>query len=549
MNARASDGAAQLSPRSFLANHGHFLALMIAIIAYLSYAHLTNAFYSLFEGGGYMSGGRRIIEGQVPYRDFFLMYSPMRYYFTALLQILIRSPFEAQWAYYDSLDLVTAILAYLVVRRFATSKALQLLAPIAACSWCAGSERMIFPLACILLMAAAYEEGSRWKAAAAAVAAVCGGLTLQDLLPYTAGPVAAWLAVLWLLARNRADGETAAKIVRLGAVFVGAVVAAMGFVIALMAANHSLQPYLRDVYVIPLNNYGLVNSRFPHLFSLPKAAPNGSTWDHVPGGKTILWALNTLPFYFTPAVCIAAGLAGFAGAAGRRDSSSSALLLTALFGLCIFRAVVMRPDMPHLRGNALPAALCAVGLIDYAASRLPRAGVARRLSAAIVAAAAFGFLFFQVYPVIKDRHGHAVTFRIPVGLHARTGFDDWPQTWQTVTYVQRNTAPGDKVFYASTIPFMYVLTNRDNPTRYDYFDPIISPAVQDDAVRSLQADPPRLCVIDRRQLLWGQEFGKQFAAPIEQWIDRNYVAVTHFQDFVIYERRSGGSVAEASSTP
>ncbi|MDR3707766.1 MAG: hypothetical protein P4L33_05675 [Capsulimonadaceae bacterium] len=525
---------------SLLVQHAHFIALLVVIAACVTVTHLHNAFISLFEGGGYLSGARRILDGQVPYRDFFLMYSPLRYYWAAFLLKATPSPIDAQWLFYDSLNFASAIAAYLTVRQFTQSKALQLLAPVAAFTWCAGSERMIFPLACVLLAALARRTGRETAMVGAGVAAALAGFTLQDLLPYTAAPVVVWLVVLLLIARNDADSAGAAKVVKLGGAFIGGIAAGTLPIVAAMAATHSLSAFVRDVYVIPMRHYNeLPLTSFPKLTAMPEAAPDGSLWDRVPGGKLIIWSLNTLPFFFVPLVSLAAaGLSLSALAARRNRDAAAASLLVALLGLGLFRAVMMRPDLPHLHGNALPAALSAIGLLDILALTLSRrGGVVGKLGVLAVSAACVGMLFFLLYSPLKDLKRHAVTYQVEAGMRPRTTMDKWPQTSQVIEFVAKHSAPSDKVFYASTIPFLYVLTNRNNPTRYDYFDPIIAGEVEGDALRSLNADPPRYCVIEERQPLWKREFGRDFAVNIQRWIAGRYTPVQRYNDFVIYGRK------------
>src|SRR5690242_1023764 len=107
--------------RATLLRNVPFLAFLAAWIAFSLWEPRTSALIYLFETGGYLAGGLLILRGQVPYRDFFLLHAPARYYYGAAVLALARNGVDAGWLFHNALNIVDSGLAYALGCRFLKS--------------------------------------------------------------------------------------------------------------------------------------------------------------------------------------------------------------------------------------------------------------------------------------------------------------------------------------------------------------------------------------------------------------------------------------------
>jgi hypothetical protein len=222
-----------------------------------------------------------------------------------------------------------------------------------------------------------------------------------------------------------------------------------------------------------------------------------------------------------PIACLLAGLRQLG------DARARWLLLA---GVCLFATQYPRSDTVHLAWSA--PLLLVVGVVVL--SRMAR------LPALLATIAAF----VLCAPNLVSR-GEAVreaTTTI-VGVAAANGLRVPAATWSdvlnTVAEIRYRTGPAEPIFVYPTSPLLYVLAQRDNPTRFDHLNPGAANARDiEQLITTLQRERVRLVVVGEFwRLGWGPPRDN---APLEAWIAAEFEEVTRFGQYRILVRSSAG---------
>jgi hypothetical protein len=106
----------------------------------------------------------------------------------------------------------------------------------------------------------------------------------------------------------------------------------------------------------------------------------------------------------------------------------------------------------------------------------------------------------------------------------------------TMNYVQGVTSPGEPIFVYPTMPLLYVMADRPNPTRYAHLYPgAASPNELDSIIATLDEQPVRVVVVNQAALkYWGPPASNQ---PLEDFLALGYQSVARFGDYRVLVRR------------
>jgi len=487
-------------------------ALVIAVVA--AHGPLLALGLNLADEGYQLYGVARLVEGQVPYRDFERIYPPG--VFEALAPIVrARGPdvvaVRAIWL---------AGLAALAVAIYTESRRI---AP-RAIAFCAG-------IAPIALPPPAYKTWVPlcWLAAAA----ICAGLARAPLRPGRAARAGVWLGLLALFRHDVAGfgalvaaGTVAARGRRgapaAWAALAGGAALVLVPVLALFAAQGAAGAMLHQLFVVgPRENadtaIGLAG--FRHA-----AAQAG--WI---GASALAW----------PTIALVAGAAASVRAARRGALDAATAAWTALLALAHLHWLEW-PDLPHL-AQLLPLPLL---LAVRGGARLARAGGARSPRARLALAAlgvwslaVLGWGFgTAVLPLWRER-SHAVSLHAAIpGVRVAPAAAGLVE--QLVGEIDARTAPGEPIFVAPYAPMLYLLADRPNPTRYDLLFPgQLDAAVERELVDALDRAGVRVVAVDDHA--WGGRDElrlTQFAPAFAAWLDARFRVAARVAEWTIHER-------------
>ena len=404
-----------------------------------------------------LQAAARIVNGELPYRDFYANYGPGQYYLDGALDFVF-GPSLLTWRIVRvALDALVAVLAYALVRREGSE-------PLALLAWVA------------VLFAMAHPTLPHPNAAALALA--FGAILLARRSPVAAGVLAGVaFAFRFDLGAAAAVGAALAAAaaarsplrVLLAALFTGAVLV-LPFVVAAPG------DFWDDTFGFALDEQSL--QRLP--------LPGG--WD---GG----FELNKILAFYMPWVLIG-GLAlwGVAAAALRPPLRIWAALPVALAGLAYLLA---RADEFHL----VPLAAALPVLLAATAPHARRAAFTLALALPVALIALNGIDQNRI-DLIDPGPLRPIHVDVADGVKAPPA--EARALEQTVAYIRRAVPPGRPIFVANPRhdlvrvgnPLLYVLADRENPTRYDVMQPgvVTTAPVQREIVRDLRRSRTGLVV-------------------------------------------------------
>jgi hypothetical protein len=486
-------------------------AAVLAIAAVAAHGPLLALGLNLPDEGYQLYGAARMVDGQVPYRDFERIYPPG--VFEVLVPIVrARGP--------DVVAVRAVWLAGLVALSIGIYTESRRWAP-RALAFCAG-------LAPLALPPPAYKTWVPlcWLAAAS----ICAGLARAPIRPVRLVRAGAWLGVVALFRHDvaafgalvaaatcvargpRAPRDTLVSCASLAA---GASAVLLP-VLAVFAARGAAGAMLHQLFVVgPRENADTAIG----LAGWWQAASR-SGWI---GASALAW----------PTIALVASLAGLAR---RRSIDPAAAAWTALLGLAHLHWLEW-PDLPHL-AQLLPLPLL---LTVHGCARLARAG-STRARIALAAVGAWTLLVVgwslgtSVLPLWRER-SHLVSLRGAIPA-VRVAPRFARQVDRLVDEIVARTAPREPIFVAPYAPMLYLLADRPNPTRFDLLFPgQLDAAVERELIDALDRAGVRLVAVDDHA--WGDRDElrvTRFAPAFAAWLDARFRVAAHVSGWTIHER-------------
>ena len=442
------------TPSTFVARLPLWVGLLAVAVA------AGHAFFQieLIDEGVLTMGAWRITQGQIPFRDFFVFYTPGSFYLVALAFKLFGVSLAAgrflAVALGAALALATAALALRVVRApLFAAVPVAVLCQAGLGGWPFASHHWIADLGCVaaaaLALRALDERPLLWSAlSGAATAAAFWSLTGQ-------GALMALLTIALFLAtapsgarRSIASGSAA-----------GFAAVSVPFLFVLLQADAATLRY--DLLTFPATAYkSLEGNRYGFTFPVHELIEQWTTgtWRSAPVYTAVVTA-TSIALWFGPLVAAALVALSYVKRwdAAPRRGVVAALVLTFVF------TVAWRWAPINLQWTAIGPAL----MIGWALSRWER----KRLAAAIAWVWIGAFAFVGVYRLAKTWSPDAwTTVRTPVGAWRTYNRRQAAQLQGLVDEIGKRLSPGEPLLCKST-PLVNFMTLHPNPTRFDLFVP------------------------------------------------------------------------------
>lgn len=507
--------------------------LVISLGIFLTYWNV-----GLNDDEGYLIGGvTRILDGQVPYRDFHHTYAPGRFYLIAGLFRLFGEDLLVVRALWVVIRVAIVLLAYVLGRRFlSTSGALAFAAIWIAVPgpWHKSFFHFFLMLDMLVITAAAMHPTRKSVAVAGAVA----GLSLlfrQDLGLFA---LAIWIVMTALTFRTRV---TPRDLVRFFFWFVLPVLP----VAIYFASQGALSDAAHKIFLAGMRDNQTNALPFPALLMMPQ-------WD---AAGMSLAALRI--FYYIPiaAVALAAGR-GLLGLV-RNDDTIIPVLPVIGFSILAFNQTIWRSDFAHLIQSMPPALLLLLWQCEtswsgnkiarHAGWLVPLALFALFFEYARVYHAPYGparIASEGIQPIPPYYAGHvAEAFRPgePLRLpkaRVRVGENEARFLYAVGRAVEERSAPGDYILTVPGYQLFYFLFERKNPTEYIHLRRALdSPEEEDRYIRDILDHPTRLVflrdiAIDGRE----ERMFSRFAERPYQAIRNAFTETTRIGDLIVYAR-------------
>lgn len=537
-------------------------AIRTAGVAAAAFALFALTSLQGFPNGIALVGAERVLEGGVPYRDFWTMYAPGQFYLLAGLFALFGTHTLVSSLAGTLLSASAVGLGYRLVARLTGRRAYALAASVLFVTvflnagYFASVTSYTPVVFCVLLALNMFERhlarGGDRVLVGAGLAVGVGALFKHDVGGYTGVAILAGLLVFRLL-----PGEGRAQRNPLRDPLIFGIAAAIPVlpVIAALAVVAGYDAFWDTIW-FPATIFGDVRGNaYPSL--LPTGLYHPWKVQHL-----LNWCQYV--YFALPTLIWLTSLPATAVAAWRRQTRTAALGTTFAVAFLFHYLAAQVQINTHIISMTVYA-IC-LGALMLPAS-ISRRGEARipgaRALAAVVAAGWFVTLAAQPafkLPVVQRALGLPPQIRtalpLPMASNAKLLRDRTESLAALAEYVHRRVPPGRPIYVGVrrhdvliiSMPHLYFLLERPPATRYqELHSGVVDTApVQAEIIRDLKdrnvrlivlADPFRDDVLDRIKRLKRQKQPQVGATELDGFIRANFVQTERFGEFSVWLRK------------
>jgi len=495
-----------------------FLFSLAYLCAFVRYSSLEP------DEGILLQGGQRILEGQIPYRDFFSFYTPGSFYLVAALFKVFGDSFVVARLSLAVTGAACSVVTYLLARRVC-SRTVSVFA--AALTTVAGVAYRFLVLhnwystllACLALYCVVRLVESRKPACAFAAGSLCSLTTMFEQSKGAGLCFGLALSFLALWIRWKKPPFEKSEL----ASFAGGFFWPLLLVIAYFGAHHSLGIMVED-WFWPLRHYTSANH-------VPYGYQNWSDNSRVqifytgPAWIRVVKTLAVSPGFLVPILpVVVLGLFGYWMLHGPRGRALLArreyyfVVCGVLSGLLI-SVLIVRADIIHFMYLAPFWYVPLAWILDARGFRSPTLPALRPYLILLISAS-FGLMSLAILTTATGAHNRVVTRR---GVITTAGDDT------VIGYIQGHTAPGERILVYPYLPLYYYLTETRSPAPLDYFQPgMNTPEQAREIVDSLQSQDVKIVVFEpsfaeKMGTSWpGTPLGLLASDPIGDYLARHY---------------------------
>lgn len=431
--------------------------------------------FNIYDEGVIVYGAERVLQGDVPYRDFWGVYPPGQFWSVAALFKLFGSSILVERFWDMSLRAGIALMSYLIAARLASVRcALVVWTLSLAWLWAIGYPGYPMIPALLLTLLSSWffisflaSSSSRKDLFAAGIFV---GLTVafrhdvgfQIFVAEVVTLIS--LAVIGRSARSRAV-ETRSTLLSDGLMLGGGIAVTLVPLLIYLVATVPMHDLLDQLIIFPATVYPVVRSvPYPSIFDTPP--------------------VEVFPYYFHFIVLALAGIYLYRARSKKFQESNldlwkAVLFLFWLIGLMFLKSLV-RPDYPHLIHVFVPSVLLAAVLFSTQHNDARVHG-----EKLVLLIALFGM---AVYPAVTARAA-LVRYIVmlqdpskvphPSGLSRAGGLAIPKDQAAALDYVREHVRPGAKIFVGAgrhdTVllndVMFYFLAERGSATRYHELHP------------------------------------------------------------------------------
>ncbi len=464
-------------------------------------------------------GAVRVAHGEIPHRDFVSLQPPLSYYVAAGLFQCCATSLATLRVLGLSLFLLLPVLVYGIARSLGAGALLSIAAAAPLCLL--GIPYVYFvPLAvwqgiaascvAVLLFICSTLTRRKWLAIPAGIFTAISLFLRHDQAIYTAVAVCALMITLHFCADDSVRKTHLKRTIFFWLIGVGVVVVPA---IVFWWEVGALPEMFRQLVVFPIATYRKTSS-----LPFPK----------ITAGKTAAEIAVVLLYYLPPVVqAIVAGYLAqsiFRRRFGVRETVLAFLLVwSALFYL----QVMVRSDQTHLLITLPPFFLLTA--FSWSTVRSKIANQYLRIGSSVILALLVASFLWLLHPILLPDVSRAT--EVLALDRGGVRIEQQRVVSEFVRGLQQYVPPTHSILALPYQPMFYFLSERHNPTRWNYLWPGDQTA-QDHRrfIEEAEHDPPAVILLAEER-----EFDR-YAPAIAQYIDSHYTRTNRFGNFVIYIR-------------
>jgi hypothetical protein len=439
---------------------------LFIFIASLSYLLLFRRFSVMdLDEGIILQAAERILHGQIPYRDFFMFYTPGSAYLVAGLFKLFGDSFAVARTSIAVAGAACTTITYLLARRVCSRNIALLAAALTMLNSFAYRFLVLHNwYATLFTSLTIYAALRLWESQKSSWALACGSLAaITTLIEQSKGAgLCVGLIVGYLILRFSGRERTSWNS-RLAAIFTGGFLWPWLATFAYFGLEHGIVPMVED-WLWPLHHYAKVNSVFYGCQNWPGGMRttllhDGPIWARIFKSVTLSPGIIVAVL---PLIAVGWLIYEAVWRKSKRESSSNqeyyVIVSAALSGLLV-SVLAVRADITHLMYLANLWYVVLAWALQDRGSRLSLLSKARPYLIAYVSIA-FGLMGFVLLLRVNSAQNHTQT---------RRGLVSWPVVDPVIAYVQDHVNAGSELLVYPYSPIYNYLTATHSPAPLDFF--------------------------------------------------------------------------------
>lgn len=521
---------------------------------------LAVAFYSLtwfhgLKGGVSTIGAERVLNGEIPYRDFWTMYAPGHFYLLALLFRVFGTHLLVEVVAASVVSAAAASMLYLLVRNLAGRlPSVVCAAAFVMAMFHTGYFQTLntYPPVILCILTAHYLAMRSYRSGKPVYLFGCGLATgaailfKHDVGAYTAAAIAAGLAAYNLVSQpdvSAALRRTAFHVL----IYSGGIVA-----LVLLPASYFLYAagpdLFQDLFVFPATDFRYARPEsYPPIFPVGLFAPSlTKTVDNL-----FTWAALTLPL-----IPVAAGLFATAGAIRKRAPLYAATGVTFLAAWLLHYMAAHVQINTHIISMAVYAS--ALGAMAYESIAPERHRILKPAFAALFVLV--WFLSFAARPAYLLWTGFQNQTAV-LHLPRLTGFKvstEEAAALEGLSEIVKRYIPEDAKVYAGlrrhdvvivNDPLLYFVLGRPPATRYHELHPAVTDtaAVQAEMIHDLSTSKVPVVVLsdmfsddilETAKADFAKHLPRAGAADLDRYLRENYRPAAKLSQHTVWLHKS-----------
>jgi len=497
------------------------MIVVLLLASLLYYRSYYNYGINLLDEGYLLDPVTRVMQGELPYRDFRHFYPPGSFYLFSACFNIFGTDIGVTRLFWAVLHSVAACFAYLIARRFVSplyALAGAALFVIAPAPW-HKSFFVCLPLVCLWVYLKYIDNrGYRWLTIAALTSAGAF-LFRQDVALY--GCLV--FVVMMSMSRDSAGGAPKLEVVKFMFLFVAFVLPVLIF----FYSRDALGAFTREVFLSGYKGTKAYDLSFPPFFPLFSADLT----------STLKGKLFYLPFLIY--VLSAAYLIVMWGAL-KKDGLHIKYACLLLYGCLVLLQLKNRTDLPHL-WQVLPLVyLAAAVFFGRAFTKSARFSWSGPLLMAV--------LVLGVTSVaLQDPNSGSIAFKkgcdTLLDLPRAKVYLTKPRATElreAVGFIEANSGKGDYILALPNIPMLYFLADRKNPTFTELFMRGMTSdrADQERVIQDIEAKRVNLVALNLREtdgFIKERQF-KEHSPILYSYIMSHYAEAGRAGDIVMMKR-------------
>lgn len=539
------------------------ICLLLFVIAFAILLPGIHQAVGLYDEGVITYGAVRVMDGHVPYRDIWVIYSPAQFYVLAAAFKLFGTSIMVERLWDTAARALLSLASYLIASRLVSLRA-ALVAWLAVTAWVGYYGFYGYPafpaIACsftsILAMTVAFSrrpgQRRRWMALSGAMIGVAA-LFRVDFAFYGAAGQALALAIFGLLPRlgtgkepGPPDDTWRQSLPR-----------------SIRSATDLALPFALSaaLIMVPVTVYFLVQTPFKDLtydlFTFPTAVfPRFRALPY-----PALEDLYYLPFYLPFLVYALSGVAVFVMARRRTVEGMSyamCVLMLTVFGMLSWNQARVRSDLIHTSAFLLPALILIVVLWrgiprapDDATDRPENSLAGARMALSFLAVLMLGLILFLpvLYRIDLMTDPRRMSPPITHGLaRANTAVVD-PAAAQVAHFILANTDPRERIYVGGSVhdrifgseAMLYFLAERHSATRYHELHPGVATTapVQQEIISGLEKHHVRYLVLSSKFAHVREPNESALSSGVkilDEFISSHFLPVKQIGPYTIWQR-------------